>query len=43
MRKGVNLLMNIDIDNNTNQTEGFKEYIQLHVEEENYYNSVEYS
>jgi hypothetical protein len=40
--ENLNLLMNIDIYNNTNQTEGFKEYLQLQVEEENYYNSEEY-
>jgi hypothetical protein len=40
--QNLDLLMNIDIYNNTNSSEGFKEYLQLKLEEEEYYNSEEY-
>ena len=36
------LFMDLVIDNNTNEAVGFKEYLKLIVEENNYYNSVEY-
>ena len=44
--QNLDLFTNIDIDNNTNEAEGFKEYLQqqveLRAEEEKYYNSEEY-
>jgi hypothetical protein len=40
--KNFDLFMDLVIDNNTNEAEGFKEYLKLIVEENNYYNSAEY-
>jgi hypothetical protein len=40
--KNLDLLMDLVIDNNTNEAEGFTEYLKLIVEENNYYNSAEY-
>lgn len=40
--KNFDLFMDLVIDNNTNEAVGFKEYLKLIVEENNYYNSAEY-